>query len=127
MPSPFREIGKLAALTLMRQSAPTFAARGRVPRAERGPSGGAQDHGSRPGFRKILQAKLESHSAEFVFPGLGGRAYSREPVGKVFRRAARAGGFGGSSSPHGAGDHGSEVFEQGLHGADRDGARGLED
>jgi hypothetical protein len=43
--------------------------------------------------RKILKGQLESHQSELVFPGPGDRPYSREQVGKVFRRAARAAGL----------------------------------
>src|SRR5262249_46943743 len=43
--------------------------------------------------RKILASHLEAHSSEWVFPGPGGRPYSREQVGKAFRRAARAAGL----------------------------------
>jgi integrase len=31
--------------------------------------------------------------SEYVFPGPDGRPYSREQVGKIFRRAARAAGL----------------------------------
>lgn len=43
--------------------------------------------------RKILQSALEAHSGELVFPGPDGRPYSREQIGKMFRRYARAAGL----------------------------------
>ena len=44
--------------------------------------------------RKIVKGQLEAHAgAELVFPGPGGRPYSREQIGKVFRRHARAAGL----------------------------------
>jgi len=99
MPSPFREIAKLAALTLMRMGEIRTLRREMV-HLEQGvvllPQAKA---GARPvilsdAARKIIQAQLEDHQgAELVFPGPGGRPYSREQVGKVFRRAARAAGL----------------------------------
>jgi integrase len=98
MTSPFREIAKLAALTLMRQGEIRHLRREDV-HLEQGvillPKAKA---GARPvilseAARKILQTQLESHSADLVFPRPNGRPYSREQVGKVFRRAARAGGL----------------------------------
>ena len=39
--------------------------------------------------RKILAGQLEGHQSEWVFPTPAGRPYSREQIGKVFRRFAR--------------------------------------
>lgn len=98
MPSPFREIAKLAALTLMRQGELRGLRREDV-HLEQGvimlPKAKA---GARPvilsaAARKILAGQLEGQTSEYVFPGPDGRPYSREQVGKVFRRAARAAGL----------------------------------
>src|SRR5262249_15606818 len=44
--------------------------------------------------QKVLRRHLETASAsEWVFPGPGDRPYSREQIGKVFRRSARAAGL----------------------------------
>ena len=98
MPSPFREIAKLAALTLMRLSEIRLLRREWIhleqgvillPQAKAGArpvvlSGAAQ---------KILGAQLEASAGEWVFPGPGGRPYSREHVGRVFRKASRGAGL----------------------------------
>jgi integrase len=98
MRSPFREIAKLAALTLMRLSEIRLLRRNDV-HLEQGvvllPKAKA---GARPvilseAARKLLASQLEAHSSEWVFPGPGGRPYSREQIGKAFRRAARAAGL----------------------------------
>jgi integrase len=96
--SPFREIAKLAALTLMRLSEIRLLRREHVhleqgvimlPRAKAGArpvilSGEAQ---------KILRGQLAAHEREWVFPGPDGAPYDRSYVGRVFRRAARAAGL----------------------------------
>jgi integrase len=98
MPSPFRELAKLAALTLMRLSEIRLLRREDVhleqgvvmlPRAKTEP---------RPvvlgaAARKLLQGQLEGHAGEWVFPNPDGRPYSRIHVGRVFRKAARAAGL----------------------------------
>jgi integrase len=99
MASPFREIAKLAALTLMRMTEIRTLRREYV-HLEQGvvllPQAKA---GARPvilsdAARKIVQAQLEAHpAAELVFPGPGRRPYSREQIGKIFRAAARAAGL----------------------------------
>jgi integrase len=98
MASPYREIAKLAALTLMRQGELRGLRRDDV-HLEQGvimlPKAKA---GARPvilsaAARKILASQLEGQTSEYVFPGPGGRPYSREQVSKVFRRAARAAGL----------------------------------
>jgi integrase len=43
--------------------------------------------------QKVLRARLEAHDGALVFPGPQGRPYSREKIGKAFRRAARAAGL----------------------------------
>jgi integrase len=99
MATPFREIAKLAALTLMRLTEIRSLRREYV-HMEQGvvllPQAKA---GARPvilseAARKIVGAQLEAHpKSELVFPGPGGRPYSREQIGKVFRRHARAAGL----------------------------------
>ena len=82
MPSPFREIAKLAALTLMRLSELRLLRREMVhleqgiillPRAKAG---------ARPvvlslDAQKLLQRQLEAHDKAWVFPGPDGAPYSR--------------------------------------------------
>jgi integrase len=98
MPSPFQDIAKLAALTLMRLSEIRLLRREMVhleqgvvllPRAKAG---------ARPVVlselaRKILQRQLETHDKAWVFPGPDGAPYSRVHVSRVFRKAARAAGL----------------------------------
>jgi integrase len=98
MRSPFREIAKLAALTLMRLSEVRCLRREDVhlgqgvillPRAKTGArpvmlSGEAQ---------KLLSRQLEEHAGEWVFPSPDGRPYDRSYIGRVFRAAARAAGL----------------------------------
>ena len=97
MPSPFREIAQLAALTLMRLGEIRHLRRDMVhleqgvvllPRAKAG---------ARPVIlsqhaRKILQRQLEGHDNEWVFPNSEGAPYSRFYVSHVFRKAARGRG-----------------------------------
>lgn len=98
MRSPFREISKLAALTLMRLSEIRLLRRESVhleqgvvmlPRAKAG---------ARPVIlsaeaQKILRGQLEAHTRDWVFPGPDGAPYDRSYVGRVFRKAARAAGL----------------------------------
>ncbi len=103
MRSPFREMAKLAALTLMRLSEIRLLRRDMVhleqgvvmlPRAKAG---------ARPVIlsaeaQKILGGLLDGatdaqREAGWVFPGPGGSPYSREHVGRVWRRAARSAGL----------------------------------
>jgi integrase len=99
MPSPYREIAQLAALTLMRLSEVRLLRREMVhleqgcvllPQTKTEPrpvilSASAQ---------KILRHQLEQHpGSEWVFPNAEGRPYSREQVGRMFRRAARGAGL----------------------------------
>jgi integrase len=98
MASPFREIAKLAALTLMRMTEIRLLRREDV-HLEQGvillPKAKA---GARPvilsaAAQKILRGQLDAHDGDLVFQGPHGRPYSREQIGKVFRRAARAAGL----------------------------------
>jgi integrase len=99
MPSPFREIAKLAALTLMRQGELRHLRREDV-HLEQGvillPKAKA---GARPVIlsataQKILRGQLEAHpGSEWVFPRPDGRPYSAVHVSRAFRRAARAAGL----------------------------------
>ena len=98
MPSPFREMAKLAALTLMRQGEirqlrreDVHLAQGVIllPRAK----AGARPVMLSEASRKLLRAQLELQDGPWVFPKPNGRPYSREQVGKAFRRAARAAGL----------------------------------
>lgn len=98
MSSPFREMAKLAALTLMRQGEIRRLRREDVhlgqgvillPRAK----AGARPVMLSQSARKLLQAQLEGHDGPLVFPRPDGRAWSPEHVGRAFRRAARAAGL----------------------------------
>ena len=98
MPSPFREIAKLAALTLMRLSEIRTLRREMLhleqgvvllPRAK----GGARPVILSQDAQKILQRQLEAHDQVWVFPGPDGVPYSRIHVSRVFRKAARAAGL----------------------------------
>jgi len=100
MPSPFREMAKLAALTLMRQGEIRTLKRDYV-RLEQGvvllPKAKA---GARPvvlsaEVQKILRVQLERVSGEWVFPSPDGRPYSRVHVSRVFRKASRGAGLRG--------------------------------
>jgi integrase len=99
MRSPFREIAKLAALTLMRLSEIRLLRHDDVhleqgvillPKAKTG---------ARPvvlgaDAQKILGKQLEANlDGEWVFPGPDGRPYDRSYIGRVFRRAARQAGL----------------------------------
>src|SRR5207302_7325909 len=93
MPAPFGAIAKLAALTLMRMTEIRTLRRADV-HLEQGvillPQAKA---GARPVIlgadaQKIVRQALQG-GAELVFPGPGGRPYSREQIGKVSRLYAR--------------------------------------
>jgi integrase len=98
MRTPFREIARLGALTLMRLSEIRLLRRADVhleqgvvmlPRAKAG---------ARPVIlsaeaQKILRKQLEGHESEWVFPGPGVLRTSGSYVGRVFRRAARTAGL----------------------------------
>ncbi len=98
MPSPFREIAKLAALTLMRLSEIRLLRRENVhleqgivllPRAK----AGARPVVLSGEAREILGKQLEDHRGEWVFPNPEGRPYSRVHIGRVFRKATKATGL----------------------------------
>jgi len=96
--SPFREIAKLAALTLMRLSEIRLLRREHVhleqgvvllPRAKAGArpvilSGEAQ---------KVLRGQLDAHTSAWAFPGPDGRPYERSYVSRIFSKSARAAGL----------------------------------
>jgi integrase len=98
MPSPFREIAKLAALTLMRQGEIRTLRREMV-RLEQGvvllprTKGEPRSVVLSEGAQKILQRQLETHEKAWVFPSPEGVPYSRIHVSRVFRKAARAAGL----------------------------------
>ncbi len=98
MPSPFREMAKLAALTLMRQGEILSLHREHV-HLEQGvvllpqAKGGARPVILSEAAEKILRQQLERHGSEWVFPNPDGRPYDRSYVGRVFRKAARAAGL----------------------------------
>jgi len=98
MPSPFREIAKLAALTLMRLSELRLLRREMV-RPEQGvillprAKAGARVITLSAEAQKLLQRQLEGHEAEWIFPGPDGTPYSRVHVSRVFRKAARGAGL----------------------------------
>jgi integrase len=99
LPSPVREIAKLAALTLMRQGEILSLRREYVhleqgvvllPRAK----GGARPVILNAAARKILQGQLERQErSPWVFPNPDGTPYSRVHVSRAFRKAARAAGL----------------------------------
>jgi integrase len=99
MRSPFREIARLAALTLMRLSEIRLLRREDVhleqgvvmlPRAK----AGARPVILSADARKVLGHQLEANpDSEWVFPGPDGRPYDRSYIGRVFRRATRQAGL----------------------------------
>jgi integrase len=125
MPSPFREMAKLAALTLMRLSEIRLLRREQVhleqgvvllPRAKAGARPVVLGHDA----RKLLQAALEANpKSEWAFPNPDGAPYSRVHVSRVFRKASRDAGLRDFHFHDGA--------QRRLHGADRHGPRRVED
>ncbi len=98
MASPFREMAKLASLTLMRLSEIRLLRREMIhleqgaillPRAK----AGARSVILSAQAQKLLRNQLEAHRSEWVFPNPTGRPYTRNLVSKHFRRAARAAGL----------------------------------
>jgi integrase len=96
MASPFREMAKLAALTLMRLSEIRLLRREYVhleqgvvllPQAKARPVILSED------ARKIMQRQLEAHDREWVFPNADGGPWSRQYLSHVFRKAARRAGL----------------------------------
>lgn len=95
MPSPFKEIAKLAALTLMRLSEARNLRREEVrleqgvimlPRAKAGPRAVVLSDAA----QRLLLRQLAIHQESFVFPNRDGRPYTRVHISRVFRTAARA-------------------------------------
>src|SRR5262245_7757595 len=98
MPSPFREMAKLAALTLMRQGELRSLRREHVPLEQGAVLLPRAKAGARPVVlsaeaQKLLRGRLERQEGEWVFPSPDGRPYSRVHVSRVFRKAARAAGL----------------------------------
>ena len=98
MRSPFKEMSKLAALTLMRQGEIRLLRRECVhleqgvvllPRAK----GGARSVILNAEAQKILRKQLESQESDWVFPNPDGTPYSRVHVSRVFRKASRSSGL----------------------------------
>ncbi len=98
MASPFREMARLATLTLMRLTEIRRLRREHVyleqgvillPRAK----AGARPVVLSTEAQKVLRKQLESHACEWVFPNPAGRPYSRVHVSRVFRKAARGAGL----------------------------------
>ena len=131
MASPFREIAKVAALTLMRMTEIRLLRREDV-HLEQGvillPKAKA---GARPvvlgvDAQKILRKQLETTRMNGV-PQPTGRPYSRERIGRVFRQAARAGGLKDFHF-HDLRHHGAtDGAQRRLQCPDRDGPRRMED
>jgi integrase len=98
MASPFREIAKLAALTLMRLSEIRLLRREFV-HQEQGvillpqAKAGARAVILSEAARKILGHQLEHTKGEWLFPIPDGRPYTRVHVSRVFRKSARAAGL----------------------------------
>jgi integrase len=99
MRSPFREIAKLAALTLMRQGE-ILSLRPEYVHLEQGvvllprAKGGARAVILNAEAQKILRGELERQEGKpWVFPNPDGKPYSRIHVSRVFRKAARAAGL----------------------------------
>ncbi len=97
--SPFREMSRLAALTLMRLTEVTTLRREFI-RLEQGvvslprAKGGARQVILSADAQKILRGQMEAHPAsDWVFPGPDGRPYDRSHVGRVWRKAARLAGL----------------------------------
>src|SRR5438445_3875262 len=97
---PFEAMARLAALTLMHQGELRTLRREDV-RLEQGvvmlPKAKA---GARPVIlsaeaQKILRMQLERVTGEWVFPGPGGRPYSRVHISRVFRKASQGAGLRG--------------------------------
>jgi integrase len=98
MGSPFREMARLAALTLMRLSETRLLRRDQVdlfqgvitlPKSKTGPGQVVLNAEA----RDLLQQQLDGHASEWVFPAPHGRPYSRVHVGRIWRKASRAAGL----------------------------------
>jgi len=98
MTSPFREVAKLASLTLMRLSEIRMLRREMVHLGQGVVLLPQAKAGARPvvlsaAAQKLLGHQLQQHSADWVFPNPGGIPYSRYYVSHVFRKAARRAGL----------------------------------
>jgi integrase len=99
LPSPVREIAKVAAYTLMRMSEIRLIRREYVhleqgvvllPRAK----AGARPVILSAAAQKIIRQQLEGHpDSAWVFPGAHGRPLSRVQISRVFRRGTRGAGL----------------------------------
>lgn len=98
MPSPFREIAKLAVLTLMRQGEIRTLTRNMIdlgqgvvalPRAK----AGSRHVTLSEAAKKILQSQLEQHDSPWVFPSPHGRPWARAYISRQFRKSSRAAGL----------------------------------
>ena len=98
MPSPFREMARLAALTLMRLGEIVTLRREYV-RLEQGvvalPRGkaGARHVILSREAQKLLASQLASHGSAWVFPAPHGQPYHRVHVSRVWRKAADKAGL----------------------------------
>jgi integrase len=103
MPSPFREMAKLAALTLMRQGEIIALRREQVhleqgvvmlPRAKAGARPVILSAEARKILSRVLEGASEAQAASgWVFPSPDGSPYSRVHVSRVWRKAATAAGL----------------------------------
>ena len=98
MRSPFREIAKVAALTLMRMTEIRLLRREDVhleqgvimlPKAKSGARAVVLSESA----QKVLRGQLDAHHSEWVFPSPAGRPYDRSYIGRTFRRSAREAGL----------------------------------
>ena len=99
MSSPFREIAKLAALTLMRLTEIRMLRREFIhleqgvlflPRTKTEPRAVVLSAEA----QKILRVQMEKNQgSEWVFPNQDGQPYSRVHISRVFRKASRAAGL----------------------------------
>jgi integrase len=137
LPAPFGDLARLAALTLMRQGELRTLRRDMVhleqgvvmlPRAKAGARSVILSAEAQKILGRLLEGASEAQAATgWVFPGPGGTPYSREHIGRVWRRAARAARAAGLSLPRPAAPRSHHGAQPRLHGADRPGARRLED
>ncbi len=97
-PVPFREMIRLADLTLMRLSETRLLRREQVDLFQ----GVITLHKTKTGpaqvvlsaeARDLLERQLDSHRSEWVFPAPHGKPYSRIHVSRVWRKAAREAGL----------------------------------
>jgi len=98
MPSPFGDIARLAAITMMRMWEIQTLRREHVdlaqgvvtlPRTKTVPRHVVLSAGA----RMILARALETSKGEYIFPRPDGRPYSRVHIGRIWRKAAHAAGL----------------------------------